>query len=363
MYGYETERIIVEKLLEALRELPLVHTHSPEWQVALARNSRRADARVDLEMAGIEVRLLIEVKKSVYPRDVRDILWQIRQFGLAGHLNDPGTTVPLLAAESISPGARDLLRAENVGYYDLGGSLFVPGRGAYIYIDKPPSKTLAKTVHSLFQGKRSQVLHALLLHPDDWFSVKALAELAKVSPATASETLSAIERFDWISSRGQGPSKGRRLMAPGLLLDEWAKQATAARTLSLRRYYVPSIDPASLAERLDEVCDAKGVEYVLTQETAAQLYAPFLTNVPQVKCRIVPGRTAETAISDLGARAVSEGANLMVADTKSPAEFLFKRRIGRSWLASPVQVYVDLLRGGGRAKEMAEHLRKEKLGF
>jgi len=42
---------------------------------------------------------------------------------------------------------------------------------------------------------------------------------------------------------------------------------------------------------------------------------------------------------------------------------LFRERISDAWLASPVQVYLDLLRGEGRAKEMAEHLRKERLGL
>jgi hypothetical protein len=33
------------------------------------------------------------------------------------------------------------------------------------------------------------------------------------------------------------------------------------------------------------------------------------------------------------------------------------------WLASPIQIYLDLLRGEGRSKEMAEHFREERIGF
>jgi len=42
---------------------------------------------------------------------------------------------------------------------------------------------------------------------------------------------------------------------------------------------------------------------------------------------------------------------------------LFRQQVGGVWLASPIQVYLDLLRGEGRTKEMAEHLRRERLGF
>jgi hypothetical protein len=37
--------------------------------------------------------------------------------------------------------------------------------------------------------------------------------------------------------------------------------------------------------------------------------------------------------------------------------------VGGIWLANPIQIYLDLLRGEGRAKEMAEHLRQDKIGF
>lgn len=354
-----SERDLVEKLVEALQELPQVHARPPRWESDAAGRGRGFDADIKLEAAGKEFRLLIEVKNSLYPRDARQLFWQIK----SNQPDDAGSVVPLVVANSISPGAREFLKEEGIGYYDSGGSLFLPAPGAYFYIEKPPAKTFAKTVRSLFKGKRSQVLHALLLYRESWFGVKELAELADVSSATASETLTALERFDWISSKGHGPSKERCLSDPRALLDEWSNQAAAARQLTFRRYYVPSIDADALTGQLDEFCEAHDVEYVLTQEVAAQHYAPYLTRISQVKCRMTPGRAADAVVSELGARVVSEGANLMVSETKSQGEFLFKNRMGHSWLASPVQVYLDLLRGGGRAREMAEHLRKETIGF
>jgi hypothetical protein len=60
---------------------------------------------------------------------------------------------------------------------------------------------------------------------------------------------------------------------------------------------------------------------------------------------------------------VTEGANLSVIETKSHGEFLFKEQVGSLWLANPIQVYLDLLRSGGRAQDMAEHLRRDRIGF
>ncbi|MDP2222604.1 MAG: hypothetical protein Q8K34_20795, partial [Hydrogenophaga sp.] len=61
--------------------------------------------------------------------------------------------------------------------------------------------------------------------------------------------------------------------------------------------------------------------------------------------------------------AFTEGANLAVIETKSAGELLFRERQEGLWLASPIQIYLDLLRGEGRSKEMAEHFRKERIGF
>ncbi len=359
-----SEKDLLDKLLEALDELPQVHAQPPIMESWETGAQRRFDAEIRLDATGRDLTLFVEIKKSVYPRDVREILWQIKQFGVFERLNDQeGAPVPLLVAESISPGAKELLREENVGYYDTGGSLFIPARGAYFFIDRPPPKTLEKSIRTLFTGKRSQVLRVLLSKPGDWFGVKTLAEQSKVSPSTASETLTALERFDWIKSRGQGPSKERSLVEPGALLDQWSKRVADRRQLSERRYYVPSIDTEALMKRLTQLCEEHDVEFVITQEAAGQHYVPFLSTISRVACRMAPGRAADETLSELDARIVSEGANLIVIETSSQGEFLFKERLGSVCLASPVQVYLDLLRGTGRASEMAEHLRRERIGF
>ena len=361
--GYKLERDTVEMLLGALRELPSVEAHDPVMESVTDRD-HRIDATIEFSTGGRRYLLLIEVKKSVYPRDAQQVLWQLDRYAAEVDSQKKKQVVPLLAAESISPGAKDLLKSENCGFYDTGGSLFIPARGAYVYIEKPPPKTLQKSVRGLFKGKRSQVLHALLIRQGEWFGVKELAGIAEVSPATASETLSALERFEWLTVRGQGPSKERQLSEPGALLDEWQKQVLAApRRQTYRRFYVRASDPDAIAHRFANICDHFGLEYALTEQSAAQTYAPFLTSVSRVTCRLAFRSRVNKLYEELDAQAVTEGANLDVIETRSHGEFLFRERAGPLWLASPVQVYLDLLRSGGRGKEMAEHLRHERIGF
>lgn len=351
---------LIESVLETIRALPEAHAELRETPKG---HDESFDARIDLNLAGKSFILLIEAKRAIYPRDVRELIWKVRRNANPVAIDSAVTRIPVVVAQSISPGAKDLLRQEHVGYFDSGGSLFLPARGAYVYIEKPPPKALAKSLRSLFFGRRAQVLHALLVRHHSWISVKDLAELSQASPATVSQLMSELERFDWLEAKGQGPSKERLLREPGALLDAWAKQAMLNRPLRLRRYFVSLARPLQLSEHLDRVFERHEIQYAITHEAAAQRYAPFLSSVSQVRCRLVPGRAAEIALSALEARVVSEGANLAVIEARSPGELLFRERVDGVWLASPVQVYLDLVGSEGRAKEMADHLRRERIGF
>lgn len=352
---------LLTALMAALQDLPhvraaLVRSEHPLDGIA------KSDAKIDVAIAGKPVTLLVDLKKAVYPRDIQQILWRLGQARSAIADAQDRSVVLLIAAESVSTGARDLLRVENVGFFDMGGSLFVPAPGAYLYVDRPAPPAQKKNVRSLFTSKRSQVLHALLIHRREWIGAIELSLEAEVSPGTASETLAALERLEWVSSRGRGPSKERQLTNPSALLDEWRSHILASRhTLARRRYYVPGNDSTTLAHRLADLCADARVEYVLTQDIAAQLYAPFLSSISRVACRMVPGAATNEIMDRLKARSVSEGANLDVIETTSRGEFLFKKQRAQLSLASPVQTYLDLLRNEGRSRDMAEHLRHEVL--
>ena len=354
---------LLDGLLATLRDLPGVQVDLGE-PAPPDGPGRGHDAEIRVRVDGKAATLLVESRKALYPRDARQVLWRIRELGHGWSRPAEGRQpVFFLIAESISPGARNLLKKERVGYYDSGGSLFLPDGDIYVYVDKPPPKGLSKSIRSLFSGRRAHVLHAVLMRHREWFGVKEVASWARVSPATASQVLTELEKFDWIVSRGQGPGKERHLQEPGALLDAWVNQLPGLRPLSMRRYFVPSARGEGLVDRFAEACVANKAEYAMTHEAAAQRYAPFLSNVAQVRCRLLGDPAADGAIRALDARRVDEGANLAVIKVKSPDELQFRENVNGVWLASAVQVYLDLMRSEGRAKDMAKHLRQERIGF
>jgi hypothetical protein len=357
----KSESVLIDEFIAALASSPGVSAHLRAREVPVGKNER-IDALVEANVAGRQLLMLVELKETAYPRDVRDAVWQLRTYQahnpIAGQTQE---VVPFIVAEAISPGARETLRSNGVGYFDRGGSLYVPTPGAFIFIDKPPPKSKARVLGSIFMGRKAQVLKALFLRRGEWVSVKDIAASEGISPAPVSQTLTDLERQDWVDVRGSGPGKLRRLVDSAGLLDAWARFLLVQKPRPQRRYFVSAGDKDFLLRRLAQSCEAHHATYAVTGEAAAQAYSPYLTSISQVLCRMLVGEPTNAVLEDLQARAVNEGWNLAVIESRSSGDFTHIEKIEGICFASPLQVYLDLLQGQGRAKEMGEHLRREKL--
>ena len=355
------ERELIDPFLATLRGLPDVRVEAPRKLQPSAGGPKEIDAVLDLEIRGRPITLIIEMKRAGYPRDVRDAVWQLRNYIF--HLQPQQKSeeaVLFFITESLSPGAKEFLKNEKIGYFDLGGNLYLPAESAYFYIEKSSTRRETRTLRSLFTGKRALVLHFVFFQRD-WFGVTELAEKSGASASTVSEVLSELEKREWTESRGHGPSKERRLTNGNALLDAWSAHQRSSRPPKLRRYFVSSKGVGNLAHRLSIACDEHEIRYVVTGEMAAQHYAQYLSSISQVRCRMLETKRIGDALHQIDARVVNEGWNLAVIETRQEGEFAFSQRIEGICMASPLQTYLDLLQGDGRSKEMAEHLRQERL--
>ncbi|NBB64445.1 hypothetical protein GVN18_34885 [Pseudomonas sp. ODNR1LW] len=351
------ESDLIDALLESLNQTPMTHAHLAAREAPIGGS--RADAVIDARTAGQPYRLIVECKAEVFPRDIRELTWKLR--AMSGQsAGDGAPQFPFISAETISPGAKEILRQEQVGYSDKGGSLFVPAPGAYLFIDKPLKKSAERKLGAIFQGRRAQVLHAVWEKRGEWFGVHQLAKLIDGAPATVSETLTTAERHNWLEVRGSGPSKERRLVDPQAFLDAWSEHQRQVPKPKLKRYFVPGGGSLDVTWKIDAAFADRHALYEITGEAAAQQYAPYLSSVSQVRCRFMDNTASRDALEAIDARPVREGWNLGVLEADAEGEFAFRRHQS-VWLASPLKVYLDLLQGTGRSPEMAQHLRETML--
>lgn len=111
---------VIEDFHVLLQQLPNARVEAPQFQGPSSKDwggDSGFDAQIKLSVAGKPLILFIEAKKSVFPRDVRQTLWEVKRW-VSEVSHGESQVVPVIAAESISAGAKDLLRSEHVGYYD-----------------------------------------------------------------------------------------------------------------------------------------------------------------------------------------------------------------------------------------------------
>lgn len=351
---------LANKLLEAIRAVPGAEAAMGRFE---SFTNTHADFDIQASFSGCAVRLLVEAKTHVFPRDAHEIVRQLKQYVLA---EPAGTTIiPMVAAKHISPGAREVLSHEGVGYFAEGGSLCVPAAPLFIFVDKPAERNDSQ-YFDLFTEARTPVVHAMLLEPELPFTVQDLASRTGSSGSTVSKLMARLERLDWIQSEGNGPFKRRRLARPGAALDAWVEAASAGLPhRKERRFFVRGIKavdmPRAFKERLQEQMLQNKDAYQFTAEVAASLHAPYLTSWNAATIRAVPHFT-EQMQQALGAEEVNQGHNLLVVEGVAPALRFFDLFDGVV-IASRVQTYVDLMCAPGRAPDAAKFLREQALKF
>ncbi len=121
--------------------------------------------------------------------------------------------------------------------------------------------------------------------------------------------------------------------------------------------------PEDMARRIRKEAPGENIDLELTGQFAAQSYAPFLSSVSVLSVRVRGARDYELLLSMLGVRKVSEGANLVLIDASRSKLSLGRGEGAERLLATPLQVYLDLLEDSGRSKELAGHLRSLKLAW
>ena len=323
-------------------------------------NLPRVDFAMDIDADGRSVRLAVEALRYAYPRDVQGAVWRLDEFKHAYDPDQFGDLILLVAAESLSPGARDLLRRRGIGYFERNGNLSLKWRNWLINVERPDPPSVRKEAASLFTDSREAVVHALLVNRDKWLSGGELAAMSQTSQYTVSVVLQELTRREWCESSGAGRTLRRRLNEPRKLLDAWAAQWTMRKEERTSWYFFSERPDLLLTKLTDKIESSNpAFDWAFTGTAAANVYAPLLTSVDTAEIIVPPGQ-AEDLARDMRLKPADKGANVVFVE-RDGASLLFRDPVPEypSYFASPFIMYLDLLNGRGRNKELAEHVLKK----
>lgn len=245
----------------------------------------------------------------------------------------------------------------------LGGDLPEDGRGAGAASPGMRSPGLPEAPESQpekprprvspFAPKASRLVRALLANPERSWRLSEIAGEVEVDPGNAHRVLGSLLDLALL----ERDEDSYLVPDAGSLLEAWAEAGRRPR----ERVVVPIDD--GLKRPLERLIAPRPDAYAVSGECAAELMAPYL-DARQALVHCLDG-DALAAVQALGeevdrplraaGRIEAVPADERVGDFGSVVDGLP--------LVSPAQLYVDLFRQRGRAREAAEHVRREVLDF
>lgn len=290
--------------------------------------------------------------------------------------NQPGqsaTGIPVIVAKRVSPGARELIEAERLSWADASGRARIEDSGSLYITRLEPIRADAKRSFRWSQAADAVAEVLLAQHfrrgAERAGTVSRVCDLAELSGVSTAHTARVLRQFDeqhYTAKSGaeRGSSASRELKEPGRLLSDWAgNHARAEAVLRPIEYHVLWREVARSEVLLEGLLS--GLTWAATGSAAAEKIAPHLTQVntldicvPLDEISAVRGQLEKVP----EATEVASGGRIRVYPVDQYVLRLADK-IDRVPIVSPVRVYADLLRDGGRSAEAAEHLREVAIGF
>jgi len=335
---------VEDSLRACLQRVPFLEIDSLERGLNLG--DAPMDIVADVRVAEQRQRLAIEVKSNGQPRVARTAAYRLARV----LESDPGL-YGVFAAPYISPRTAEICFQEKIGYLDLAGNCRLAFGQVYIEQQGNPNPFAEKRdLRSLYSPKAARVLRVLLTDPKRPWRTQALAEEADVSLGQVANVKSLLEAREWLGSS----EAGLMLKDPGSLLTEWAENSNYRKNVPRNYYTLKSV--AEIEADLAKACDGEGIKYALTGFSGAARYAP---SVRYQRAMAYVSRDVERIAKNLSLKEVTSGANVTLLTPSDEGVLYAARSIEGITIASPVQVYIDLLGMKGRGEEAANAILDE----
>ena len=208
---------------------------------------------------------------------------------------------------------------------------------------------------SPFAPKASRVSRALLVEPDRSWRVSDVADRCRMNPGNAHRVLGALVERDLL----ERDRDGYVVLDAGSLLEAWCEEGR--RPSAKDRIVIPVRD--DVRGEAHDLVDSFSGEAAVSGELAAELIAPHLPSAQAiVHCFSARAWDPERLAAGRKAPPLRPQGQIVVDLVDEGVHDFGEVREGLP-LVAPHQVYFDLYRDRHRAREAAEHLRREVLRY
>ena len=336
-----------------------------EAPARLGDGDTRYDAIVDAAWDDDEVTFAIECKRLGTPKEFAGAVMQIQSWSL------PDGTFPMLLLPYLKPEQLDELDRLGISGVDLCGNgvITIPGRLKVFRTGQPNRFKSSATIKNVYRGKTSLVAR-VFAEQISFPSLQSLREaiierdllsatgLTKpIGLSTVSKALKTLEQDLIIAREYDGTI---RLLQRDLLLDKLQRNdqpLEPQKTIKLKvktddlREWVSFYTNASGALAVVSGLNSTSQYAVMQRAEIYQLYTPDPSGL--AKRMAVRGGADEVA-----AQETDRFENVVLIKSIRPVDY-FDVRVGERlpW-ASPLQTWLELMRGDKRDRETADQVRE-----
>lgn len=289
-----------------------------------------------------EALLMLLFRRSLFPRDVRELSFQLQKSLAPAH--------PLITAPYLSPQARSQLASEGLNFLDFTGNmrLIMDSPGLFIWTqgadEDPLHEEKEKDSRTLRGAKAGRVVRSLIDSKEP-HGVREIAALTGVNAGYVSRVLSLLEHEGFVERRGR---KQPVLVDWPRLLRHWAAEVPLAQ----RGQQTTALDPRGISALMARLKQGVGVRYAITGSVAAARLAPLTPS--RLVTLYVEDEAA--ALADLGLRKTDAGANVLLITPHDEGVWAGSRLDDGLHVVSASQTAIDLLTSPGRAPAEADAL-------
>lgn len=340
------EQLTEDKLLE--RAVEAVQARLPAgWTAGLQTHSFNGESDTLLEIRGPQSStggVLVEVRKSIAPRDIEALLGASLFKRLRAQVQRP----IMVVAPYLSPRSRELLIKEDVGYCDMTGNLRLTLPYPVLHLETQGSDTNPNPEKRRKRGLRGaqvgNIIRALVdVTPP--YGVTELAKKAKVDPGYATRIFETLEAEALIERAGRGP-------VIGVKWPELLRQRAAALDLLAPHKTKMFISQSGANEARTSLAGEE--EVVVTGSFVAADIAPVAAPALLVIYTLLD---AQELAGRLKLLPTTTGGDVAIVRPENYGPF-FNARFDKTGVnvAAPSQVTIDCLSGNGRMPSEGEAL-------
>ena len=338
---------ILRKIPGVLSEIPGLEADSKKmvWREKGHPSDRGYDLRMLVTENQREWEIRAEVKTVGHPKQVRETAFWLKRSIERTQSNRK--VYPIFIAPYLSPEASSICEEEGIGYLDLSGNCHLAFGGVYIDIQGQPNQFKDdRTLKSLYSPKAERILRVMLANPIRPWKVQELADECGVSLGLVSKVRNLMLEREWAKDSGDGVE----VFNPETVLRIWQTERPRNRD-HLREYF--TLDrPGPFEEKISSSVAALGLKGALTGLAAAARLAPMSR---YLKTWVLV-EDIDAFAESLELKRVNTGANVVLIQPADAGLFYGIRQVGSIPVVCPVQVYLDLIAGGGRWEEAADAL-------